>query len=291
MLFMASQPTSATSSVAPAAANDKPVLRTEGFGKTERKDAWWWEQAFTLVAFALFGAYGTWAVMQNAHYEIGPYLSPFFSPNLAEILPAGFLQWFKFSPAFLILWIPVGFRGTCYFYRRVYYRAIFNDPPACGVDKPIARPQNYTGESMLPFFLLNFHRYFLYLAIILAVMQIFHAFASLFYNGQFGFGVGTLIAFLDATLLTLYVFSCHSLRHLIGGKLNRFTGGWFTETRHKLWNFQSVFNQEHWFYAWASLFAVVASDLYVRLVSMGIVQDWNTWGQNWTQIAPHVAMG
>lgn len=262
-----------------------PVLRTEGFGKTERKDAWWWEQAFTLAAFAIFGIYGTWAAAQGAHYEIGPYLSPFYSPNLAHVLPEGFWQWFKFSPAFLILWIPLGFRGTCYFYRRVYYRTLFNDPPACAVDKPTTRPKNYSGEQLLPFFLLNFHRYFLYLAIVLALFHWFHVGQAMVYQGELGFGVGTLVTLVDAVLLTLYVFSCHSLRHIIGGRLNRFTGGFFNRMGHKLWAFQTLFNQEHWFYAWVSLFTVTLCDLYIRLVSMGIIRDWNTWGIDWTQAA------
>jgi hypothetical protein len=30
-------------------------------------------------------------------------------------------------------------------------------------------------------------------------------------------------------------------------------------------------------FAWTSLFWVALSDLYVRLVSMGVIRDWNTW--------------
>ena len=37
------------------------------------------------------------------------------------------------SPAFLILWAPGGFRLTCYYYRKAYYRSIWLDPVACAV--------------------------------------------------------------------------------------------------------------------------------------------------------------
>jgi hypothetical protein len=82
--------------------------------------------------------------------------------------------------------------------------------------RPLA---DYTGETLFPFVLQNFHRYFLYVALVLVVFHWVHAFESIFYNGQIGFGVGSLIVWLDTIMLTLYVFSCHSLRHLIGGKL------------------------------------------------------------------------
>lgn len=260
-------------------------LVTQGFGKTDRKDAWWWEQVFTIVALTVFGFYGIYRAFENGFYEVGPYLSPFYSPNLKAMFPESF-EWLKLSPAFLILWAPLGFRGTCYFYRRTYYRAIFNDPPACAVDKPkqgFLRPlADYTGETLFPFVLQNFHRYFLYVALILVVFHWVHAFESLMYNGQIGFGVGSLIIWLDTIMLTLYVFSCHSLRHLIGGRLNSFTGGFFSRLAYLKWFNQTKLNQEHWFYAWVSLFTVGLCDLYIRLVASGAITDWNTWGVNWS---------
>ena len=35
---------------------------------------------------------------------------------------------------------------------------------------------------------------------------------------SFGISVGTLVLAANTTLLTLYTFSCHSLRHLVGGR-------------------------------------------------------------------------
>ncbi|MFM7389826.1 MAG: succinate dehydrogenase [Vampirovibrionales bacterium] len=263
-------------------------LRTQGFGVTDRYDAWWAEQVFTIVVMALFTVYALWRASENGHFEVGPYFSPFYSPNLKAMFPQAF-EWVQFSPAFLILWAPLGFRGTCYFYRRTYYRAVFNDPPACAVDKPkqgLLRPlADYTGETVFPFVLQNFHRYFLYVALVLVGFHWYHAIESIQHNGQLGFGVGSLIIWLDTIFLSLYVFSCHSLRHLIGGKLNFFTNGLFNKFRFNLWKGQTILNQEHWFYAWGSLFTVGLCDLYIRLVSAGVIKDWNTWGIDFASMA------
>ncbi len=42
----------------------------------------------------------------------------------------GWMPGFVTAPM-LVLWIPLGFRATCYYYRKAYYRAFFFDPPAC----------------------------------------------------------------------------------------------------------------------------------------------------------------
>ena len=93
-------------------------------------------------------------------YEVDGYLSPFFSPLTFEsVLPA----WI--SPAFLVLWVPLGFRATCYYYRKAYYRAYFAvRRPARSVGRPSTA--RYAVERAFPFILQNVHRYFLYLALI-----------------------------------------------------------------------------------------------------------------------------
>ena len=40
----------------------------------------------------------------------------------------------------------------------------------------------------------------------------------------FGMSVGTLVLAVDLMFLALYVFSCHSLRHLVGGGQRLFLG-------------------------------------------------------------------
>jgi hypothetical protein len=44
------------------------------------------------------------------------------------------------------------------------------------------------------------------------------------------------------------------------------------------WKRVSWFNGRHMQFAWASLLWVMITDVYVRLVSMGVIKDLNTWG-------------
>jgi hypothetical protein len=65
------------------------------------------------------------------------------------------------SPAMFILIFPAGFRGTCYYYRKAYYRAFMQQPTGCAVSKPW---NEYSGETGL-LLVQNRHRYFLYAAL------------------------------------------------------------------------------------------------------------------------------
>ena len=65
-------------------------------------------------------------------------------------------------PALIILIFPLGFRMTCYYYRKAYYRAFWLSPPACAVAEPHG---SYSGETRFPLILQNIHRYFWYAAV------------------------------------------------------------------------------------------------------------------------------
>src|SRR5438309_674331 len=97
-----------------------------GLGVTQRKDAWWLQPFAVDAGLGSFLIYSTWAALQGNNYQWWPYLSPMYSPLLL-------FSWCHFSPAFLILWAPGGFRITCYYYRKAYYRSFFLDPPGCAV--------------------------------------------------------------------------------------------------------------------------------------------------------------
>lgn len=174
--------------------------------------------------------------------------------------------WLPFSPAILILWAPGGFRLTCYYYRGAYYKAFWADPPSCTVGEP---RQCFRGERSFPLILQNFHRYFLYLALPFLVILATDAWRSLWFDGRFGVGVGSLVLVVNVILLGAYTLGCHSLRHLTGGLLDA-----LSPARKKFYNCVSVMNARHMRFAWLSLFWVAFADLYVRLCSMGIWTDW-----------------
>jgi hypothetical protein len=243
---------------------------TLSLGATDRRDNWFTTPIITALIFIGFIVYATWAALVNAHYEVGPYLSPFYSPL---IHPSWLPSWF--SPAIFILWIPGGFRATCYYYRKAYYRAFFFDPWGCSVGE--GRGKGYNGERAFPFVLQNLHRFFLYLSIAVVAVLWYDAFKAFVWEvpgggHRFGMGIGTLVLVVNALLLSGYTFGCHSLRHLVGGKIDAFSCTQFGEERHGIWKAVSWLNKRHHVFAWASLFSVALADLYVRLLSMGVIK-------------------
>lgn len=74
----------------------------------------------------------------------------------------------------------------------------------------------------------------------------------------------------NAVLLGIYTFSCHSCRHVIGGKLRNFGPH---PIRYRLWNGVSQLNGNHGFWAQVSLFSVAFADFYVYLLAKGVIAD------------------
>src|SRR5579884_1658448 len=143
--------------------------------RTLRRDNWWLLPATVVVVLTSFVIYTTWAGLDNNNfYDFSgklPYLSPFYSPCLTENCHNGasfgwniFGSWWWLSPAILILAFPGGFRLTCYYYRKSYYRSFFQSPPGCAVAD---LQKNYTGERRFPFILQNVHRYFFYMSLVI----------------------------------------------------------------------------------------------------------------------------
>ena len=90
-------------------------------------------------------------------------------------------------------------------------------------------------------------------------------------DGQFRLGLGVFLIAADAVLVTLYVGSCHSFRHLVGGSMDCFSCTAYTETRHGIWKWVSRINVHHGKYAWLSLFSIILVDLYVRALALDII--------------------
>ena len=162
------------------------------FGQTGRTDSWWAGSLATALGLGAFIVYSTFRALYNGEYDFGEasqllagleaanqptdkvashahLLSPFYSPT---IIWPGMPKWL--SPAFLILWAPGGFRLTCYYYRKAYYRAFFLDPAGCAVGEPsglcgFKRGRDYKGETRMLVFQ-NLHRYFLYVALAFIVL-------------------------------------------------------------------------------------------------------------------------
>src|SRR5579871_4963082 len=251
---------------------DVPLVRS-GFGQTQRTDTWWVQPLLVFLGFSTFIVYSTWAALQGNHYRFGPYLSPFYSPELFGSADA----WFGAKPswipgfvtaAMLILWAPGGFRFTCYYYRGAYYKAFWADPPSCTVGEP---RKTYLGERSFPLIIQNVHRYFLYIALIFIVLLAIDAIKAMSFDGHFGIGVGTLVMIVNPILLGCYTLGCHSLRHLVGGRLDEMSK---KPARKNAYDCVSCLNRKHMLWAWMSLFWVGFTDVYVRMCSMGIWSDW-----------------
>jgi hypothetical protein len=176
--------------------------------------------------------------------------------------------WWAISPAIIVLIVPLGFRLTCYYYRKAYYRSIWQSPPACAVREPHAR---YSGETRFPLIMQNVHRWFFYLGLLFNCILTWDAVEAFhFPNGWGHVGFGTVMLVLNAVFLWTYSLSCHSCRHIVGGRLKHFSRH---PVRFKLWGFVSKLNARHMQIAWVSLVFVALTDLYVRLVASGWVHD------------------
>jgi len=254
----------------------------QGFGKTNRRDAWAIYPIVQALVFTICAGYLTfsgvlWGPLFGPQYvKVDGYLSPLFSPLiLLKDMP-----WWL-SPGLLILWIPIGFRATCYYYRKAYYRFYFADPAGCAVGEPTIH-RRFKLENAFPFILQNLHRYLLYLAFIplfflwLDVIQGFGNWSG----GELGngilqprIGLGGVILLVNTTLLTGYSLSCQSLRHLVGGRIDCFSCTRARRVRHGLWQRLTDLNRNHMWWAWTSLITVTLADVYMRLLQAGVIVD------------------
>ena len=83
-------------------------------------------------------------------------------------------------------------------------------------------------------------------------------------------GLGTLVFLANIVLIWAYTLSCHSCRHIVGGKLKHFSKH---PVRYRMWQWVGRLNARHMQLAWASLISVAAADFYVYLVASGVFDD------------------
>jgi hypothetical protein len=261
-----------TGSVAPA------KTRAQISAGTLRKDNWRRAPRLTAVLLTIWVTYATVHVFVGHWYWVPQYhyLTPFYSPCISgECAPgsSSLGQWLPALPpiipyALVSLPFVLGFRLTCYYYRRAYYRAFWRAPAACAVREPHA---SYSGETRFPLIMQNLHRFFFYMVIVISVLNTYdvvQAFRGP--NGDFGLGLGTLIMLVNVVLLWAYTLSCHSCRHITGGRLKNFSKH---PVRYWTWTQVSKLNARHMQLAWTTLGTLMLTDLYIWLVSAGVFSD------------------
>jgi hypothetical protein len=246
--------------------------------RTLRTDRWWLQPLITFGGLSIWVLYALVRTASQRAYFVDKYhyLSPFSSPCVSSSCASDardFGTWFGHFPPFIPLAIIVlpfllGFRLTCYYYRKAYYRSFWLSPPACGVAEPHGR---YTGETRFPLIVQNLHRYFFYAALLISILNtwdLIRAFTGA--DGGVGIGLGTLIMFVNVVMLWTYTLSCHSCRHITGGRLRNFSSH---PLRYRAWTFVSKLNRRHMELAWTTLGTLMLTDAYIALVASGAFSD------------------
>lgn len=251
--------------------------------RTLRTDRWWQSPLVVDLGFAAFVIYATVrAFMQNNYYVAEyHYLTPFYSPCVVkwnEATQSGCIPEASHFGQFLpdVWWLPYAavtlpflllFRLTCYYYRGAYYRSVWQSPTACAVAEPHA---TYTGETRFPLIIQNTHRYFFYIAGIISVINTYDAIIAFQSPSGFGFGLGNIILVVNVVMLWVYTLSCHSCRHVVGGRLKHFSKH---PVRYWMWTQISRLNTRHKLYAWITLGTLMLTDFYIMLVASGTISD------------------
>ncbi|MFI5412776.1 MAG: succinate dehydrogenase [Candidatus Micrarchaeales archaeon] len=184
-----------------------------------------------------------------------------------------------YSPTILVLPFVGLYRITCYAYRKDYNRHVFKHPLNCPASERYEeKSRKYTGETSNLFRIENYHRYFLYASILILPFFYYDAYTSIFYAGSFILRLGSILIAINAVLLTIYVFSCHSFRNIFGGRVDCYSCMHGGKQVKKAYDIESWFNSHHELIAWASLIFIIFLDLYLRGLSAGLPLDFRMLG-------------
>ncbi len=264
--------TTATEPAPPPGARPRAAIAA----KTLRTDRWWLPPLLTVAGLTIWVAYAVFRTFMQNYYWVDDYhyLTPFYSPCVSDgcvpeaahfgrVLPDNpLLPYAAFSLPFLLL-----FRLTCYYYRKAYYRAFWLSPPACAVPDG---HKSYSGETRFPLIFQNAHRYAFYAAVIISVINTWDAILAMHSPSGFGLGLGNVVLWGNVIMLWAYTLSCHSCRHIIGGRLKHFSEH---PVRYRLWGYVSSLNTRHMELAWITLGTLAVTDFYVMAVAAGWITD------------------
>jgi hypothetical protein len=268
-----------TTSTRPAARGPAAPGRAAISARTLRTDRWWFEPAYTVVglsAWLIWGLVHT-LIIKDFYFAEGRgfhYLTPFFSPCVSNACTPDAAEFGRFMPdiplvpyALISLPFLLLFRLTCYYYRRAYYRSFWLSPPACAVPDGHT---SYTGETRFPLVFQNLHRYAFYAAVLISLVNTWDLIRSFHGTQTFGFGLGNVVMLVNVVLLWAYTVSCHSCRHIMGGRLKHFSQH---PVRYRAWTFVSKLNTRHKELAWITLGSLALVDIYVLAISAGWFPD------------------
>ena len=114
----------------------------------------------------------------------------------------------------------------------------------------------------------------LFLAIAILLVKWYDVVHSMHIMSGFILDVGTIVLAIESALLTMYVTSCHAFRHVIGGRLDRWTTG-TSGLMGKMHDFVSKkwINKSHGFWFWTSLSFVFIGDIFIMMVANGTIPE------------------
>ena len=212
-------------------ATDAVTLREHGFAKTQRRDAWWAGPLVTALVLGGFVIYTTFRIFQNAYFQFGHGTEvaaracvSALADVLAAVGAAGLGAGVDFAGDVHSVDAGRVSADVLLLSQGVLPGVLFGSAGVRGgrAAGPICRARR--GCCCFRIFIATF----LYVALVFIVILGYDAIHSFIWPTAdggltFGVSVGSLVLTTGTTLLALYTFSCHSLRHLVGGNVDCFS--------------------------------------------------------------------
>ena len=198
-------------------------------GSTLRRDAWWTELLPVIIVLGGFGLYATLRAFEGAFYSLGTlsFAFLFSADRSAASLVAAFSRAAGARrPARVsrhLLLLPQSLLP------RIFSRSAGLRRGRASQAQISRRDQHFLSSSRMS--TATFYTWPLFFWAFCGTTPI----KGFFFDGQFGIGVGSLILLFNVILLSFYTLSCHSLRHLAGGKMDCFSCATFGSQRAAAW--------------------------------------------------------